>query len=87
MSKNSNKKTICWIDNGKKSFFNCKTQEDLNKIVKSILDKYYKFNFEILTFDKAYEEGLSIEIVSSFISGRDNIQERINLYKLKKDLN
>lgn len=87
LSKGGEKRTVCWIENGKKKFFNCKNEEETRTAIKRVLDKYYKFDFEILTLDKAYEEGLSIEIVSSFISGRDNIQERINLYKLKKDLN
>lgn len=83
--KSGERKSVCWIENGEKRFFNCKDLEEVKKIVKSILSHYSKFKFEILIFDKGYESELSVAIVSSFVNGED-VQERINAYNLKKNL-
>jgi hypothetical protein len=77
---NSNKKSICWVENGKKTFFNSRSDEEFNLAVKVILSKYSKFKFEILQLDHQYDAELSTIIVSNFISGSHNMQEKIDEY-------
>lgn len=85
-STSSSRMTICWIEDGIKRFFNCEDQEEMKKTMKFLLSKYEKFRFEILTLDKLYGPELSVVIVSNFINGEKNLQEKIDQYNLGEDL-
>ena len=82
----SNKKTVTYIEADQKKFFNCKDDKDFNSIVKNILKKYKPFTPEILYIDKAYDLGLCYCIIENFLRGEPNLQEKIEEYNLKKDL-
>lgn len=85
-SRKSDKKSVCWGENGNNTFFNCKNEEDFRRTIRIILSSYVKFQFEILTIDRAYEEDLFVIMVSNFLKGEKNLQEKIDGYKLNKEL-
>ena len=85
-SRKSSRKSVCWGENGKNTFFNCKDDGDFKRVVKIILSSYVKFQFEILTIDRAYEEDLFVIMVNNFLKGEKNLQEKIDGYKLNKEL-
>ena len=82
----SNKKTVTYIEADQKKFFNCKNDKDFALVIKNILKKYKPFTPEILYIDKAYDLGLCYCIIENFLRGEPNLQEKIEEYNLKKDL-
>jgi hypothetical protein len=74
-STDSNKRSVTYIEANEFSF-----------VIKNILKKYKPFTPEILYIDKAYDLGLSYCIIESFLRGETNLQEKIDQYNLKKDL-
>jgi hypothetical protein len=82
----SNKKAVTYIEANEKKFFNCKDDKDFSFVVKNILKKYKPFTPEILYIDKAYDLELCYCIIENFLRGEPNLQEKIDEYNLKKDL-
>lgn len=82
----TSRQSICWVENDKKTFFNSLNLDDTKRIVKVILATYVRFNFEILTLDRAYDEEMSLLMVKGFLNGDQNLQEKIDTYKLNKEL-
>lgn len=82
----SDRKSICLQENGKNSYFNCISFDHYKSTIKQILDKYLRFEAEILSIDKAYEEDFYLLITKSFIENPESLEEKVNLFKLKKNL-
>ena len=85
-STDSNKRSVTYIEANEKKFFNCKDDNEFSFVIKNILKKYKPFTPEILYIDKAYDLELCYCIIESFLRGEPNLQEKIDEYNLKKDL-
>ena len=85
-STDSNKRSVTYIEANEKKFFNCKDDNEFSFVIKNILKKYKPFPPEILYIDKAYDLELCYCIIESFLRGETNLQEKIDQYNLKKDL-
>lgn len=79
----SQRKTIVFVEDFEKSFYNVSSIEEMNKTIKVLLSRYFAFESEILSFDKDYPEDFVQTVISSFIKG-DDVQRAIGLYNLNK---
>lgn len=86
ITSSSEKKSVCWIDEDIRMYFNCIGEKSLKTVIADILSYYEKFDFEILTLDRLYDESLSLLIISNFFSGSENLQQKINEHKQSKGL-
>ena len=82
----SDRKSVIYIEGDQKKYFNCPDSESFKNTIKNILKKYKPFPPEILYIDKAYDLKLCYCIIENFLRGETNLQEKIDEYNLKKDL-
>jgi hypothetical protein len=82
---NSPKKILSFEIVGGNDFYKAKNLEELKTIFQNLLNNYHPFEYKILTLDKPYEADLVRHIVNSFSDGL-NIEDKINEYKINKEL-
>lgn len=82
----SEKKAICVIEDEEKEFYNVRSLKEFRSVVHNILKRYKKFEFEILHIDHLYESSLALCIIENFINNEQDLQEKIDRWKLNKNL-